>query len=547
MNRKQLLLFIFNIVCLYASIYNKSYHVNQTYFIENFEKQWNYFNSTEFTELNYFVDTDFALITDKKNSSIHFLYSESLKYFFFYSKYVCSQKQLIILILVNIGFELMPCIRSSLIQYIDLSYNKIKNISSDHFEKLQNLHYLDLSHNQLKAVNLIFRFTYDNLPFLFYLTDNKLKTIYLTLEPNRITCYLNISNNENNISQNIKKIKQLKIDYGTFNLTKYYNRVELDEKFKISDWYRVKEAAKGYLYLLHDHLNLEQHPSYKNITNLYLISLRFNKLRFLRKNKLSPYPEFIKIIYLSFNLIEFIDPIFFDEYSNLSLLDLSHNHLHLIKYLELRVYSLSFLNLENNKMEALEYLVLNSTKDLLNFQLYLDENKLSKMPVIKCQATKIDLISFKKQTGKFEKLRLNFNGIKNSNQIPIIKKLDLSNNYNLKNMYNDIFCSLEKNKIKIEEIHLENTKINKQKISCLKQLQIGKSKLKIFYGKSQYIHNESQCRYSEETDCELYAKRIEKIMTIAKGKKNILDMVLIGLIIVDFVLSVILIKMLCFS
>lgn len=564
MHIREFSLIIFNIVCLFRPFLNFLYNVNQTVFIDKYEKQWSFFNTTILPELDYLISDDITLITDKFDPEIKIyfalitsdLFLKETTYInnrlFSMRKNLCTQRNLLVLTLNNFNFETIPCIiPSNSLRYIDLSYNKIQRIIPSNFNQYTNLRYLDLSHNKIKLIQLEFRFTDSHFSFFFYAAHNNLKEINLFVNQTKIFFYLNVGNNPL-IKKEVNEIQKLVIDMGTFNISRnhgYY--MELDQHFKISDWKKIKRlASRDYLSIIHESLNLEEHPSYRDINNLQTISLRNNKFKFLRKTRLIPYPRSIRNIYLSHNLIEFIDPAFFDEYINLIKLDLSYNQLYLIKHFELKIKSLSILLLDNNKMNTLEYLVLNSTNDLSNLTINLDANSLSKIPVIKCQVKIINLISVRRQIKNFDTLQFNFNGITNSKQNPVIEKLDLSNNYNLKKINNYIFCSMAKNNLnnlKIQEIHLIDTNIDKEKINCLKHLQIEKSNLKIFYSNIPYVKNGSECRYSEEADCELHAKRIENIMTITTNNKNILDIVLIGLTAVYIVLSVILVKMLCFT
>ncbi|RNA40700.1 insulin-like growth factor-binding complex acid labile subunit [Brachionus plicatilis] len=458
-----------------------------------------------------------------------------------------------VLILSNSSLSSFKCIFSSYLVYIDLSHNEIRHLFKHSFSHMNSLSYLDISSNYLKTIDLIFNLVdfEENWKFKLSLANNTLDNIDLKINPFSRHLYINISNTNTEVWPNLYKAKAT-VYLDTFNLTIFSDIiVTIDQNFNLS-WGAINQARVERISFDQRNMGLREHVSYRKIEGLTEIYFRRNFLKILQKTDVTMYPPKISIIDLSDNLIEYVDPNFFDGCPKLNTLNLRNNRLFSVRHFELRILSLSTLDLSYNLMSSLEYLVLKSSKDLPSLTIYLDNNKLTKIPVIKCQVQTIELISFTNQsTVDFDTFYMNFNGIKNTRRNPLIKKLDLSHNNYLRKVYDEIFCFLGQNiwnNLKINSINLSATRLDIQKIGCLKQLQIGDQvDPEIVYDKNAYAYNESECKYSEDTDCELHAKRVEQLIMVTSNQKGLLDLILTCLIIADFILSVILIKILCLS
>lgn len=540
----------------------KYLRINESVFLETYERQMNYINFTSNIAFEFFIGCDNETIVCEKSSSF---YCQKL---YFYSKDSGSfdiindmnyHKNLRVLILTNVGLTKLNFTLPFYLVYVDFSNNKINYVDHQFAKYLPLLRYLDLSNNQLISISFHFSFIANNFLMLeIRLENNYLQSFELTANENIKDYFYYFSIYNNNELKSIKKDKhfsyfKLIYDFGTFNLTisrGYFSF--LDNRFDLSYWPRVEHFIEGTLKIDHQKMNMKEHISYERINLLKQLNLAWNQIRMLRKSQKATYPQSIMLISLQNNFIEYIDRGFFDNCPNLKKIDLSFNKLYSISNFELKILTLNYLELNNNQMDSLEYLVLNSTDDLQYLSINLNFNRLTKIPVIKCKVHTITKLSLEnQQTSKFNTLYMNFNGIKNSNRNPIIKELTLSNNFHLKNIHNEIFCFLGHqnwNNLKIKIINLTNTSIDLQRINCLKQFQIGiNSDLNISFGKIKFAHNKSACQYNQDTDCELHGKRVEELMMINKKNRNILDAILIGLILLDSILSVILIKILCFS
>ncbi|CAF0711077.1 unnamed protein product [Brachionus calyciflorus] len=452
---------------------------------------------------------------------------------------------------------------------LDLSHNQIEFVSKNAFSNLKAIVHINLSFNKIKSfdafiyVKVINPMMLDLSKFFHIFLDNNLE-----LEHFFFNSSFEMNKYKYRISLNDTKVRSFNYIYyihvysrksyeGLKYLDDPYTTIYLGDKnigyYQIESnhpinrniysqcetpildlFLREKDSLLETNYTSANRM-LNRHPKLKIIQNLSNFDFSFNKLTKLDQDDY--YPSSVQIINLSHNLIEFISPKTFLGLVNLKKLLLNNNMLKNVDSIQIESSKLFYLDLSKNLIVKINEILLISNVDL-NISIYLDNNKISKLPNIIGNIKRLSILSVTNQSKQLNFLRLNFPFILSSDLSPIISLLDLSSN-NLRKFSNDLFCYLgQENNLTIDKIDLRSNPIDLESLECLKEFQFPEYNIQILHENSKNKKNYSNCFISDEMDCEF---RFEEVIYHRIGAM-FLDIFLTLLIALHLIITCFIIK-----
>ena len=298
------------------------------------------FLSFKNNSIRYIRNGDFLYLSslsslDLSNNNISDIQDGSLKLLFLTDLDLSYNK------LTNISNLLFDGVASLRSLYIN--DNEITRISPNAFDNLQSLGLLEIQNNQIQSID----FRFPRLLATLRMQNNLIEYVNpKAFEMLRSLAYLEIYNNklrylENNFFTNLRELKSYYLNYNSisdigsnvFPVDLYFCKLEVID-FKYNNLTRIpdlKNISVSYLKLYYNNIQKIEKDSFKNIKLVETIDCSHNKIRSIEIGALN------------------------GIFANLSLIDFSSNQITKIEMLNQRnsLISIFGLSFENNKIESI--------------------------------------------------------------------------------------------------------------------------------------------------------------------------------------------------
>lgn len=255
------------------------------------------------------------------------------------------------------------------LQILDLSYNAICSIGNATFAS--SLMYLNLKHNSLQQINfklpeglINLELSFNNISFItrdsfsgltqletVKLNNNALKTIPFTL--------FNTNSNLKEIDLSYNKISA--VSKTTFFLQKITDLNLQQNRLSSLDF--ILPVSLGSLDLSFNSISTVNDDSFSGLTQLSILKLNDNLLEKLQGGLLNPL-ENLKNVYLQRNNLTVLQRDLFASHNNLVEVDLSENNISSVEAPVFHSKSIQRLNLRNNKIKYLNFIIPENVKNL---------------------------------------------------------------------------------------------------------------------------------------------------------------------------------------
>jgi len=338
-------------------------------------------------EIKYTINDSTTKEQLKEFSLIKFNFLNKLK-LVFQNKDLVNELELLNIITTSISNNLL---------YLDLSFNKIKNINELKNIHLSNLIKLNLNNNQITDIKILSKITYLNLEEID-LSNNKISDIscfsYVPFKKLRILVL------DSNLIENLDVFEKVPFLEIIEKISLINNKITDIKVFRDNKFKKLKELdiSNNSLNDINQLNNLFMNSNYSELEIISLNDIKICDISNIIKNE-----SFIglKEIDLSNNKISDISALSNSVFTNLELLNLSDNEIRNISILEKVPFKdIKTLDLSYNEISDIS--ILKKCKFEKLYILNLCENKIST----------IDILSECKFYNLFE-LNLSFNKIKN--------------------------------------------------------------------------------------------------------------------------------------